>query len=217
MWFQRDLKPATRVIAEFLADHFSGNTSDFRICSTCLRDCRKSKIPVMSITNGYKYPPKPSGLFKLDSITERLISPRIAFIQIRRLRQQGDYGIIGQVINVSVDVDTMVRSLPRSLDDDYAFNVNVKKNIMHKSSYISGFVKKSTVQAWLQFLVEQPLYKHYNIKVDLSVSKNSIENHAATAASEGDIETFNEGSVPESELIVSRQQKLSGPRSPRST
>ena len=58
-----------------------------------------------------------------------------------------NYGIVGQVINVPVDVDTMVKSLPRALDDDRAFNVNLKKNIIHKSSYLSGFVKKSTVHS----------------------------------------------------------------------
>ena len=51
-------------------------------------------------------------------------------MQIRRLRYDGSYGIIGQVINVPVDVDTMVQQLPRQLDDDQAFNVNIKKNMI---------------------------------------------------------------------------------------
>ncbi|XP_037913697.1 uncharacterized protein LOC119653201 [Hermetia illucens] len=62
-------------------------------------------------------------------------------MQIRRLRYDGSYGIIGLVINVPVDVDTMVQQLPRELDDDLAFNINIKKNMIHKSTYLSGVVK----------------------------------------------------------------------------
>ena len=110
----------------------------------------------MSRTNGYSYPEKPP-LPKLDPLTERLISPRIPYMTIRRLRYEGSYGILGQIINVPVDVASMVQCLPRALDDDYAFNVNLKKHIIHKSSYLSGYVKKSVVEAWLKYLVEQLL------------------------------------------------------------
>ena len=49
-------------------------------------------------------------------------------MQIRRLRVGlGTYTIVGQIINVPVDVQDMVRSLPRHLDDDYVFNVCLKK------------------------------------------------------------------------------------------
>jgi hypothetical protein len=58
-------------------------------------------------------------------------------MQIRRLRYDGNYGIIGQVINVPVDVNTMVQQLQRHLDDDQAFNVNIKKNMIHKSFHIT--------------------------------------------------------------------------------
>ncbi|CAD7085388.1 unnamed protein product [Hermetia illucens] len=85
---------------------------------------------------------------------------------IRRLRYDGSYGIIGLVINVPVDVDTMVQQLPRELDDDLAFNINIKKNMIHKSTYLSGVVKKSVLKIWLQFLLSQPLYKHYKITVN---------------------------------------------------
>lgn len=57
----------------------------------------------------------------------------------------------------------MVKALPRQLDDDRAFNVVVKKHLIHKSSYLSGFVKKSTVKSWLQYLVATPLYRRNGI------------------------------------------------------
>jgi hypothetical protein len=54
----------------------------------------------------------------------------------------------------------MVRQLPR-LDDDYAFNVNIKKNLIYKSVYLHGFFRKSVVRAWLAQLVA--VYIHSNV------------------------------------------------------
>lgn len=54
----------------------------------------------------------------------------------------------------------MVQQLSRRMDDDFAFNVNIKKNLIHKSSYLSGFVRNAVVKAWPRYLVKQPLYKH---------------------------------------------------------
>jgi hypothetical protein len=42
--------------------------------------------------------------------------------------------------------------------------VNLKKNIVNKSSYLSGYVKKR----WLGYLTAQPLYRYYKIEVDLN-------------------------------------------------
>jgi hypothetical protein len=87
-------------------------------------------------------------------------------MQISRLRYEGNYGIVGQVINVPCDVDEVVKQFPRHLDDEQAINVNLKKSIIHKSAYLSGYAKKSVLKVWLSFLVEQPLYKFYNITVE---------------------------------------------------
>jgi hypothetical protein len=64
-------------------------------------------------------------------------------MEIRRLRHHmGGYGIVGQVINVLVDVNNIVKTLPRQVDDDYSFNVHLKRNLIHKSMYLQGCIKK---------------------------------------------------------------------------
>lgn len=66
-------------------------------------------IPRLSVINGFHYPKYPCDLPPLDVVSERLVSPRIPFMQIRRLRfVYGSKAIIGQVINVPVDVCKMV-------------------------------------------------------------------------------------------------------------
>ena len=209
LWFVRDLKAISSGVAIFLAEYFpEENTVQFKLCSNCFKVCKSLKIPNMSESNGYKYPPKSPNLPKLDPLTERLVSPRIPFMQIRRLRREGCYGIVGRVITVPVDVNTMVQSLPRSLDDDFAFNVNLKRNIIHKTSDISGFVKKSYVESWLRFLVQQPLHKHYEIKIDWTVFKNPISDESFQNTSDNGIESLNANEAPESELIHAMQQTM---------
>jgi hypothetical protein len=74
-------------------------------------------------------------------------------MQIRRLRHQiGGYGIVGQAINVLVDVNNMVTTLPRRLDDDYSFNVHLKRTLIHESMYLQGRIKKATVKWWLEHI-----------------------------------------------------------------
>jgi hypothetical protein len=80
-------------------------------------------------------------------------------MQIRRLgHQMGGFGILGQVINVPVDVNNMVTLLPRELDDYFSFNVHIKRNPVHKSTYLEGIVKKYTIKRWLAYMINTPLY-----------------------------------------------------------
>jgi hypothetical protein len=77
------------------------------------------------------------------------------------------YGIVGQVTNVPVDVNNMVTTLPRQLDEDCSFNVHLKRNLIHKSRYLQECIKKATVKQWLEHLIQNPpLYKRYNIEID---------------------------------------------------
>ena len=99
----------------------------------------------MSKSNGFVYPPKPDHLPPLDPVGLRLVSPRLPFIQIRRLRHEGGYGIVGQIVNVPVDVDEMVMCLPGKLSDDATFNVNIKKNLFHSSVYLSGYFTRTNI------------------------------------------------------------------------
>ncbi|GFY24337.1 uncharacterized protein TNCV_1013861 [Trichonephila clavipes] len=148
LWFERDLKKVKHRNISLLQTKFPDeNVMKFRLCSTCSKSIDANKIPTLSRSNGFRYSPKPSGLPLLDPISIRLISPRLPFMQIRRLRYEGNYGIVGQVINVPVNVNNMVQQLPRRIDDDFAFNVNIKKKLIHKSNYLSGFVRKSVIKA----------------------------------------------------------------------
>ncbi|GFS84459.1 uncharacterized protein TNCV_4606431 [Trichonephila clavipes] len=67
-----------------------------KACYNCRQSLNRKSIPNLSKYNGFVYPEIPGHLSTLDLISERLISPRIPFMQIRRLRHVlGQFGILG--------------------------------------------------------------------------------------------------------------------------
>jgi hypothetical protein len=95
------------------------DVAQVKACVTCTATLGRDQVPSLSSSNGFTYPPYPMHLPPLDCISERLVAPRLPFMQIRRLTyQMGGYGIVGQVINLPVDVNNMVMTLPRQLDND---------------------------------------------------------------------------------------------------
>lgn len=88
-------------------------------------------------------------------------------MQIRRLRHvNGKYASYGQLINLPVSVNIMVKSLQRNIDNDYCINVHIKRKKIDRFSYLHGIVNKRTIKAWLQFLIPSPLYRMYDIKIN---------------------------------------------------
>lgn len=170
LWFKNDLEKISKLYHKILSKTFVGeDISKFYVCQTC-RQClsKKREIPLLSRSNGFQYPAYPEHLPKLNCIARRLISPRIFFRQIRRIRyQNSSQKLIGQIINIPVDVEEMVHQQPRNLDEDFAINVHFKKHILHKSSYLQGYVKKSMIKTWLEYLVDTPLYQDIQIKSEV--------------------------------------------------
>ncbi|GFX60827.1 ATP-dependent DNA helicase [Trichonephila clavipes] len=204
LWFKEDLKYASiqhQEILNIILPHVSNDK--IALCNTCVNALNKNNIPIMAVYNGFKYPQFPSHLPPLDILSERLISPRIPFMQIRRLRHvNGQYGILGQIINVPVDVDTMIKSLPRNVDDDYCINVHIKRKQIHKSSYLQDIINKRTIKTWLQFLLATPLYTMYEIKMDQSFFDNN------SISTEIPLEDISEH-IPIEESLTAQQHTLS--------
>jgi hypothetical protein len=86
IWFKNELKvPPSRCIPLLAAEFTDENVENFKVCANCCRtvtDRVKPRIPTLSTSNGFAYVQYPKNLPPLDCISERLISPRIPFMQI---------------------------------------------------------------------------------------------------------------------------------------
>ncbi|KAG0430799.1 hypothetical protein HPB47_022364, partial [Ixodes persulcatus] len=85
---------------DFLDREFPASSGEYKICYSCKDSLVAGKVPPMSVSYGYTYPPKPDHLPPLNLVEERLIAPRLPFMSIRRLTHgNGQYGIKGQGVN----------------------------------------------------------------------------------------------------------------------
>lgn len=80
------------------------NNKDW-ICKQCKTYLMESKVPPCSIGNGFCFPAIPNELQGLTKLEERLISPRIPFMQIKELPRGGQLAMHGNVVNVPADVN----------------------------------------------------------------------------------------------------------------
>ncbi|UYV69623.1 hypothetical protein LAZ67_7000006 [Cordylochernes scorpioides] len=196
LWFKNDLKTITALQLKVISDWYVKENRQLRkedytkSCNTCRQSLNK------------RLPP-------LDPISERLVSPRLPFMQVRRLRHDFSYGIIGQVINVPVNVQDMVKCLPRHLEEDDVINVNIKRNLAHRTNYISGYMSKRTVKEWLDVLQNSSLYRLYNIKIDMSRLQPALPSDEGLQDDPANrIEAISAEYTPESEVLAARQHTL---------
>ena len=83
------------------------------------------KLPDCSKANKMGFPVKPQCL-NLTPLEERLISPRIPFMQIHELPRGGQLSIHGNVVNGPADVNSTVSTLPRPINESETIPIKLK-------------------------------------------------------------------------------------------
>lgn len=64
---------------------------------------------------------------------ERLVAPRLTFMQIREMPRRGQLSLIGNVVNVPADVHTTVKILPwMQCDEDTILLLKFKRKMSYK-------------------------------------------------------------------------------------
>ena len=86
------------------------------LCKTCRQAIKKNQRPKLSIINGMGFPAVPTEL-QLYGMEEHIICPRLLFFQMKTHFMGGHTPVVGNVVNVPVDVVPTVETLPRSLSD----------------------------------------------------------------------------------------------------
>ena len=103
----------------------------------------------------------------LTHLEERLISPRLAFAQIRQLGyKKSQIGLTGSVINVPSNLDIIQSALPRSVFDTMTITVMIKRKMEYKHAFLSGNVRPKHLMVALKDLCNTPLYKTEGIVIN---------------------------------------------------
>ena len=97
--------------------------------------------------NQITFPEKPDALKNLTPLEERLISPRIPFMQVRELPSGGQLSIHGNVVSVPADVNSTVSVLPRPINESQTIPIKVKRLLSYKHHYQFQNVRPSKVLA----------------------------------------------------------------------
>ena len=136
------------------------------MCQTCCKYLKFNNIPPCRILNGLKFPVKPPEL-DLTQLEERLVAPRIPFIQLREKPRGGQLSIIGNVVNVSADASSTVKKLPRLLSEDETVAMKFKRSLSFKHSVSFERIRPARVISAARWLVENSkLFQNEGIQID---------------------------------------------------
>ncbi len=135
------------------------------ICFTCHSNIKDGKLPSCSKANGMSFPMK-CELLNLTPLEERLISPRIPFMQIRELPRGGQLSIHGNIVNVPSDINSTIRFLPRPISESQTIPVKLKRRLGYKHHYQFQNIRPNKVLDAAKYLVEtSELFKNEGIEV----------------------------------------------------
>ena len=145
------------------------------ICGTCHSNLKVGKLPSCAKANKMTFPEKPEVLKNLTPLEERLISPRIPFMQVRELPSGGQLSIHGNVVNVPADVNTTVSVLPRPINESQTIPIKLKRRLGYKHHYQFQNVRPTKVLDAAQYLVRtSEIFKNEGIQVMDNYVSNPI-------------------------------------------
>ena len=187
-WFKHSVREATG-ISEGILSKF-GFQQDDLICNTCYKYLKSEKIPPCSSMNGLMFPQKPPEL-DLTSLEERLVAPRIPFMQLREKPRGGQLSITGNVVNVPADVTSTVKKLPRLPSDNETIPLKFKRSMSFKHFIAFENIRPNKVLAATQWLLQNStLFRAEGIELNeawetsVEVEAEEINSATTTASSE---------------------------------
>ncbi|XP_061196745.1 uncharacterized protein LOC133205019 [Saccostrea echinata] len=136
------------------------------LCHTCYRSIKMGKIPSCAIYNGFGFPSKPPDL-EVTEMEERLISPRIPFMQLMEKPRGGQKSLRGNVVNVPSDVNSTVKCLPRTLSESETVQVKLKRKISFKNHVLHEAIRpKKCLNALKWLLQNSELFRNEGITIN---------------------------------------------------
>ena len=138
------------------------------ICTGCLNAIRKDKTPQYWLHNGLAFPSCPPELH-LSQLEERLVSPRLPFMQLREMPRGGQINMKGNIVNVPADVNGTIKLLPRMVSDNETIMLKLKRKLSYKHHVAFENIRPNKVfgaAKWL--LANSSLFQNEGIVLDES-------------------------------------------------
>ncbi|CAF4305723.1 unnamed protein product [Rotaria socialis] len=172
LWFEYSIREYTVEMltnkglnAEFIDTVCYLKQAIIKLCATCRNDIMSNKVPNLGLSNGLGFYEVPDCLKILTELEERLISPRIPFMAIRSLGSCKQFGLKGNFVNVTMNVDANVSVLPRSFSDTHTIQLKLMRQIKNKNAFMYETIRPKVVHTAVKYLVEQELYKDEGIVI----------------------------------------------------
>ena len=136
------------------------------VCVTCTRSIKNGKVPSCATINGFEFPKRPPEL-NITEMEERLITPRITFMQVMEKPRGRQRSLKGNVVNVPSDVNTTVKSLPRTLSDSETIQVKLKRKASFKHHVMYESIRpKKCINALQWLLKNSRQFKNEDISIN---------------------------------------------------
>ena len=174
--YKHSVKKATNIrslslplLDTVLLGKISSNGNEY-ICHTCAKYIQQNKIPPCSIANNLHFHEVPLHLPALNTAEWRMLSPRLAFMQIHEAAVGKQLRIHGNVVCVPADICTTVSMLPRTTSDFETVAVQLKRRSQYRHPLLSSNVRPTCIREVGSYLVEHgELFKQEKISFSPAV------------------------------------------------
>lgn len=137
------------------------------ICNQCKKYLKSGKIPPCSVGNGFRFPDIPPELKNLTKLEERLIAPRIPFMQIKEMPRGGQLAMHGNVVNVPADVNKTVKVLPRNMDASETIPLKLKRSVSFRNHIAFEQVRPERILEATKWLISNSkLFRNEGISLN---------------------------------------------------
>ena len=101
----------------------------------------------------------------LSPLEERLVSPRLPFMQFKVVGREGQPQLKGNVVNVENDLDICAEVLPRQFDEMSTVQVKLMRRMMYRAPYMYETIRPAKVYKAAKYLVTTELYQEEGVEL----------------------------------------------------
>ena len=178
-------------------------------CFSCVGHLKKNQMPPMSALNDLQVEPMPPELV-LTEFEQQLIAKNLLFMKILQLPKSRMSAIKDKVINVPLtdtDLQTTTNLLPRSSDEAYLVNVQLKRSTQLKNVYSQSLIRPLVLIKALEYLKNEGNAHYRDVVLNTEFANNDESDSTSESIADETEPTFDTCFVPQNpvgELIANK-------------